>query len=85
MHAACSFKPVRSLIFAFGHDEEVGGEHGAQNLAATLKDRGVEVEFVVDEGGMIATDGMPPITDEPLALVGTAEKVPIIMLSRLSN
>jgi len=38
-----------------------------------LKARGVELEMVLDEGGMIG-EGILPGIDEPVALVGIAEK-----------
>lgn len=34
-------KPVRTIIFAFGHDEEIGGDDGAVPAAALLQQRGV--------------------------------------------
>lgn len=63
----------RSIFFAFGHDEEIGGELGAQAIAAYFKERDIQFEFVVDEGGVI-TDGIMPGVSKPLALVGIAEK-----------
>ena len=33
------------------------------------------MEFVMDEGGTVLTDGLKGLVEEPLALVGTAEKV----------
>jgi hypothetical protein len=33
------FKPERTLIFGFGHDEEVGGSKGAAHLAQLLTSR----------------------------------------------
>jgi carboxypeptidase PM20D1 len=71
-------KPIidRTLIFALGHDEEVGGEYGAKAMAAILRGRGIQVEAVFDEGGAIFTDGLYPLVlhDTPIAVVGTAEK-----------
>lgn len=54
----------------------MGGDRGAANLAQLLAERGVELDFVLDEGGNIMTDGFPPLTNAPVALVATAEKVP---------
>lgn len=34
-----------------------------------------QLEMVLDEGGVIIEDGLPPLTRTPIALVGTAEKV----------
>ncbi|NIS59561.1 MAG: M20 family peptidase [Proteobacteria bacterium] len=67
------FRPRRSLYLAFGHDEEIGGEDGAVRIAASLKSRGVEAEYILDESGVI-TIGIVPGVSEPTALVGIAEK-----------
>ena len=69
------FKPERTLYLAFGHDEEVGGGHGARAVADLLRRRGVQLAFVLDEGGPLLVDGLQPfIRDKAVALVGTAEK-----------
>ena len=65
--------PQRTVILAFGHDEEVGGEAGAVRLAARLDSAGVEPELVLDEGGVIG-DGLLAGVERPVALVGVAEK-----------
>jgi carboxypeptidase PM20D1 len=67
------FRPARTVYLAFGHDEEVGGAQGAREIAALLNIRGVELEMVLDEGGVIG-DGMLSGLSEPVALVGIAEK-----------
>ncbi|HYU36067.1 MAG TPA: M20 family peptidase [Thermoanaerobaculia bacterium] len=67
------FQPERTVLLAFGHDEEVSGVHGAKNIAALLRQRGVKPEFILDEGGVIAA-GMVEGIKAPIALVGTAEK-----------
>jgi carboxypeptidase PM20D1 len=67
------FRPERSVYLAFGHDEEVGGQEGASNMAALLKQRSIEFELVLDEGGAITTDLIPAVK-EPVALIGIAEK-----------
>jgi len=67
------FRPARTVHLAYGHDEEVGGTHGAREIAALLKSRGVELETVLDEGGVIGEEILPGIS-EPVALVGIAEK-----------
>ncbi len=67
------FEPSRTVMFAFGHDEELGGAEGAAHLARLLTDLGVRLWFVVDEGGAVA-DSLPPLTDSRVALVKTAEK-----------
>ncbi|HEU5261522.1 MAG TPA: M20 family peptidase [Gemmatimonadales bacterium] len=67
------FRPARTVYLAYGHDEEVGGTEGARGIAALLNRRGVELEMVLDEGGVIG-DGVLPGISEPVALVGIAEK-----------
>jgi carboxypeptidase PM20D1 len=73
MLLAEDFRPVRTVYLAYGHDEEVGGAAGARQIAALLKARGIELEMVLDEGGVIGDGILPGITD-PVALVGIAEK-----------
>ena len=70
---ASGFQPARTVYLAFGHDEEVGGTAGARQIAALLKQRGVELEMVLDEGGVIG-DGILSGISAPVALVGIAEK-----------
>eukprot|EP00198_Chlamydomonas_reinhardtii_P007148 XP_001696484.1 predicted protein [Chlamydomonas reinhardtii] len=43
-------------------------------ISALLASRGVKVDMVFDEGGSIGSDGYPPYSTKPLALVGLAEK-----------
>lgn len=67
------FEPKRSLYLSFGHDEEVGGLDGAKAVAEHLERQGVELEFVVDEGGVVL-DGVIDSVDSPVAVIGVAEK-----------
>jgi len=67
------FAPERTLYVAAHHDEEVGGLNGAAQVAALLKQRGVALEFLVDEGLPVAEQVMEGI-DTPLAMIGVAEK-----------
>ena len=67
------FAPARSLYLSFGHDEEVGGQDGAKAVAEHLEEKGIEFEFVVDEGGVVL-DGVIESVDRPIALIGVAEK-----------
>jgi carboxypeptidase PM20D1 len=71
--AAEGYAPRRTVILAFGHDEELGGPAGAQVMSALLEERGIELECVVDEGGVIVEGALPGIT-VPAALIGVAEK-----------
>lgn len=67
------FSPNRTLYLAFGEDEEIMGQHGAPQIAALLKSRGLELEFVLDEG-LVVTDGIIPNISKPAALIGITEK-----------
>jgi carboxypeptidase PM20D1 len=67
------FHPRRTVYFAFGHDEEVAGVRGAKAIAATLASRGVRLDFVLDEGLLIA-EGLIKGLGKPAALIGVAEK-----------
>lgn len=67
------FTPNRDIYFAFGHDEEIGGRQGAAKTAKFLENKGIKLEYVVDEGGFV-TQGMMPGFDLPLAVIGVAEK-----------
>lgn len=71
--ATTGFQPKRTIMFAFGHDEETGGLNGNQKIAALLKERGVKLAFVSDEGGLV-TEGAVGGIDVPVALIGIAEK-----------
>jgi carboxypeptidase PM20D1 len=73
MLLAEGFRPARSVLLAFGHDEEAGGTAGARHVAALLRSRGVKLAMVLDEGGVIG-EGLLPGLSEPAALVGIAEK-----------
>lgn len=68
-----NFQPRRSIYFAFGHDEEIGGELGATSIANYLLKQGVEAEFVLDEG-LAITQGIIPGLSKDAALIGIAEK-----------
>lgn len=66
------FQPKRTIYFAFGHDEELGG-NAARQIAQLLAQRNVMAEFTLDEGSAF-TQGIVPGIAGPLALVGIAEK-----------
>jgi carboxypeptidase PM20D1 len=73
MLLAEGFRPSRTVLLGYGHDEEIGGVGGAREIAALLKRRGVTPAMVVDEGGVIG-DGVLAGVRQPVALVGVAEK-----------
>jgi len=65
--------PKRTLYFAFGHDEEIGGSQGAKKIAEYFGQQGLSFEFVLDEGGVILEDMIQSV-EQPVALIGIAEK-----------
>jgi len=67
------YSPARSLVFAFGHDEEIGGTDGARALAQRMREHGWQFSWMVDEGGMLISDN-PFLPDRPVALINVAEK-----------
>ena len=78
LHAAerlivSGFQPKRTIYFAFGGDEEIGGSRGARLIGEALASRKVKAAFLLDEGGPVA-DGLLSFVDRPLALIGIAEK-----------
>lgn len=70
---ASNLKAERTIYFAFGHDEEIGGPEGAAAIAKDFTDQGIEFEFVLDEGGAIS-EGMIAGINQPVAIIGVAEK-----------
>ena len=71
--AASGFRPRQTVYLIFGHDEEVGGQRGAMQIARLFKERGIRLQFVIDEG-LLITEGLLPGLTRPAALVGVAEK-----------
>ena len=65
------FTPDRTVILAFGHDEEVGGESDAAEIVRILADRSVSLSSVLDEGGYIYSY---PWMKSDAAVIGLAEK-----------
>ncbi|MGH8460336.1 MAG: M20 family peptidase [Stenotrophobium sp.] len=70
---AAGFQPGRTIYFAFGADEEIGGAQGAAQIATLLRSRGVHAEFALDEGGVI-TQGVVDGVSRPVASIMAAEK-----------
>lgn len=67
------FVPERTVYLAYGHDEEVLGREGGAKIAQRLSNRGVQLEYILDEGFCI-TEGLIAGIDKPIAFVGIAEK-----------
>lgn len=69
--AKTGWTPERTIIFLFGHDEEVLGA-GAKAAFAELGRQNITPMMVLDEG-MMALESFP-LTGKPVGLVGIAEK-----------
>jgi carboxypeptidase PM20D1 len=69
---AQEFTPAQDVWLSFGCDEEVAGD-AAPLAVEELRKLGVEPWFVLDEGGAVAYDVIPGVT-EPIAVIGTSEK-----------
>ncbi|HYM18173.1 MAG TPA: M20/M25/M40 family metallo-hydrolase [Micropepsaceae bacterium] len=70
--AAGGYQPQRTIMFAFGEDEEVGGK-GNGRIAKAIQARGMHFAWVLDEGSPVANEPYPGART-PLALISTGEK-----------
>ena len=71
--AQSNFQPRRTIMFAFGDDQEAGGAKGNAAIASALSRRGVRFAWVLDEGSPILKEPYPGL-DRPVALVSVGEK-----------
>ncbi|KAJ1545265.1 hypothetical protein HK405_008044 [Cladochytrium tenue] len=58
--ASSDFEPRRTVILAFGHDEEISGSHGAAVIARHLESKygRSSIELILDEGsGVVESNG----------------------------
>jgi carboxypeptidase PM20D1 len=67
------YKPRRTVYLVASHDEENFAGQGALAIVALLKQRGVRLQFTLDEG-MAVTEGILTGVSQPIALIGLAEK-----------
>jgi carboxypeptidase PM20D1 len=67
------YSPKRTIYLACGHDEEIYGKQGAQQIAQWLEKQGVHLGAVLDEGGSIS-GGIIKGAPSPVAVVCTGEK-----------
>lgn len=70
---AQGYRPERTILFGLGHDEETGGARGCKVMGESLRQRGVHLAGIVDEGGGIAA-GLAAGVRGPLGIVGVSEK-----------
>jgi carboxypeptidase PM20D1 len=78
------YQPDRTLVFSIAHDEEVGGENGAANIAKQFEDRGINFEYMVAEGGLVI-EGHPLVESDFMALIALAEKTFVTVTLRVSG
>ena len=71
--AGAGFQPRQTIYLIFGQDEEILGERGAAQIATLFRQRGIHLQFVLDEG-LLITDGVLAGLNQPAALIGVAEK-----------
>uniref|UniRef100_A0A1A8S649 Peptidase M20 domain containing 1 n=1 Tax=Nothobranchius rachovii TaxID=451742 RepID=A0A1A8S649_9TELE len=67
------YMPRRGFYIGLGHDEEIKGYKGAMNIVRVMKQRGVKLSFVLDEG-LAILDGIISGLEGPAALIGLTEK-----------
>ena len=67
------YRPERTTLFGLGHDEETGGVNGCKIMGQMLKERGIHLAGIVDEGGGI-TEGLAAGVRGPIGLIGVSEK-----------
>jgi carboxypeptidase PM20D1 len=67
------FRPERTILFGMGHDEETGGVNGSKIVGEELKQRGIHLAGIVDEGGGIGR-GLVPGLRGNFAAIGVSEK-----------
>ncbi|KAJ3196075.1 hypothetical protein HK101_010176 [Irineochytrium annulatum] len=81
---AHGFRPRRTVIIAFGFDEEISGQNGAGAMASVLKSRGHAhqgISLIIDEGSGIdllggATFALPSIAEKGYMDVRYTVRVP---------
>jgi carboxypeptidase PM20D1 len=67
------FQPERTMLFSFGHDEEIGGNTGAANISALIASKNIRLEYMIGEGGLIV-DAYPLLDGQLMAMIALAEK-----------
>ncbi|MBE6835434.1 MAG: M20/M25/M40 family metallo-hydrolase [Ruminococcaceae bacterium] len=71
------FEPERTVYICFAHDEEpmIQGGSGADTICGILRDRGVHLDCILDEGGAILPVNVKGLIENKyLAGIGVAEK-----------
>lgn len=67
------YVPPRDVYFSFGHDEEIGGSRGAYGVVKHLREKGIRMEWSLDEGSMVLRDVISGL-DKDVASINVSEK-----------
>lgn len=67
------FQPQTDIYIAFGMDEEIGGEMGAQKVSEHFQKEGISFGMVLDEGGAVTENSLKGI-QRPIGVIGVGEK-----------
>lgn len=79
------YKPERTILLAFGQDEEVGGPEGVAHIVKAIESKGIkDIALVFDEGAPLAPGLFPGIA-APIALIATAEKGYVTLELKISG
>jgi carboxypeptidase PM20D1 len=68
-----NFEPERTAFFAFGFDEEIGGNRGAAKIAEFFIEEQITLEWSLDEGSFLLEDIIPGL-NKLIAIINVAEK-----------
>ena len=67
------FQPQQTMLFSFGHYQEISGTNNAANISALIASKNIRLEYIIGEGGFIV-DNYPLFEDQLMAMVALAEK-----------
>jgi carboxypeptidase PM20D1 len=67
-----AFQPQRTLYIYLGDDEEIGGAT-AKTVAEWMQSENIQLEYILDEGGLILERMMPEL-NVPIAFIGIGQK-----------
>ena len=66
------WKPKKDLYLCFSGEEEINGE-SCSKIVDYFREKNIQIDFVLDEGGAIVSNPFPGVTQR-CAMIGTAEK-----------
>ena len=73
------FQPQQTMLFSFGHYEEISGTNDAANISALIASKNIRLEYIIGEGGFIV-DNYPLFEDQLMAMVALAEKTYVTLI-----